>query len=325
MMQNPEQGVLEPVDFSRLMQYLPELNLLRTHIDTLSFEQPIDSSNMNIASWQKLAKIIEAQYNAYDGFVVLHGSDTMAYTASALSFMLGELSKPVIFTGSQLPIGMVRTDGKENLITAIEIAACYEDGVPVVPEVAIYFENQLYRGNRTFKYNAEYFEAFISPNYPILARAGVHINFDRAAILKPSMKTLEVNTRMANNIAVLTLYPGISEKIVETALGFDHIDVLVLRTFGSGNAMTSTWFVNALKAGIDKGLTLVNSTQCNAGGVHQGLYATSAALAEMGVVSAGDMTLEAVLTKSMYLLGKQRNKEAFKKLFETNLRGERTD
>jgi L-asparaginase len=325
MMQDPETGVLAPVNFKKLRSMVPEVNLLGAELMAISFKTPIDSSDMNASHWQELALIIERQYAHYDGFVVLHGSDTMAYTASALSFMLSNLSKPVILTGSQLPIGVVRTDGRENVITAIEIASAYEDGVAMVPEVAIYFEYQLYRGNRTYKYNAEHFEAFRSPNYPVLAHAGVHIKYNRNAIRAAGNSPLKVEVDIDDQIAILTLYPGISQDIVRSALHFKHIKVVVLRTYGSGNAMTYPWFLDALREAQASGLLIINSSQCRAGGVTQGRYATSAALSEMGMCSAGDMMLEAVLTKSMHLLGQGLRGADFKRIFEEDMRGERTN
>jgi L-asparaginase len=324
MIQDAATGLLAPFDFSRLEKQIPELNRLSAEVHAVSFETPIDSSNMGIAHWRKMAEIIKENYDSFDGFVILHGSDTMSYTASALSFMLENLAKPVILTGSQLPIGVVRTDGKENIITAIEIAADYENGLPVVPEVAIYFEYHLYRGNRTYKYNAEHFEAFRSPNYPVLASAGVHIQYNKNFINTPAEGKFGIDTRMENNITVLTLFPGISQHIIDAASSIKNNKVLIIRTFGSGNAMTDPQFLRAMERTMQHGVTLVNVSQCRAGGVTQGKYQTSAALQKMGVTPAGDMMIEAAITKSMHLLGKGYQGEEFSRYFTTDLRGELT-
>ncbi|HKL40125.1 MAG TPA: asparaginase domain-containing protein, partial [Cryomorphaceae bacterium] len=302
----------------------PEIKNLSAAIHTESFDEPLDSSNMGLEHWQKLAYMIYDNYDRYDGFVILHGSDTMAYTASALSFMFVNLSKPVILTGSQLPIGMVRTDGKENLITAIEIACDYHQDVPMVPEVAIYFEYHLYRGNRTFKYNTEHFEAFESPNYPFLAEAGVTIKYNSQFINKASELPFRIEPKLDNRVAVLTLFPGVSQHIVEAALTIKDNLVLVVRTYGSGNAMTYPWFLEALQRASDRGLILINATHCRGGGVKQGKYETSGELERIGLISAGDMQLEAVVAKSMYLLGQGLSKEEFSLYFQEDLRGERT-
>ncbi len=325
MMQDPATGILAPVDFRVLSDHVPEVSRLDAELSAISFETPIDSSDMGLEHWQKLAEIIRDNYGQHDGFVVLHGSDTMAYTASALSFMFSNLSKPVILTGSQLPIGMVRTDGKENVITAIEIASTYINGVAAVPEVAIYFEYQLFRGNRTFKFNAEHFDAFVSPNYPLLAEAGINIKYNSAAIRPAGEGPLQLETNFKNEIGILTLYPGISRDIIKTALSIGHMKVVVLRTYGSGNAMTAPWFLDELKEAYDRGKYIINSSQCRAGSVTQGRYMTSAGLSAIGLISAGDMMLEAVLTKSMFLLGNTPSRTDFKKLFEMDIRGERTN
>jgi len=324
MMQDAETGTLAPVDFQKLADRVPEVNQIDVELGAVAFAEPIDSSNMELSHWQKLAGLIEQNYSAYDGFVILHGSDTMAYTASALSFMLINLAKPVILTGSQLPIGMVRTDGKENIITAIEIASDYQNGSPVVPEVAIYFEYQLYRGNRTFKYNAAHFDAFRSPNYPTLAQAGIEIAYDRAAIMKMPTEAFRTKPAMDNRVAVLTLFPGVSKHIVEAALHIPDNKALIIRTYGSGNAMTYHWFSKALLEASLDGLILINATQCLAGGVSTGRYQASKALEDAGVISAGDMVLEATITKAMYLLGAGLSGEEFRKDFLKNSRGERT-
>lgn len=324
MVQDYQTNRLIPFDFSNFEKQIPEIKNLSATIQTESFEEPLDSSNMGLEHWQKLAHMIHDNYDRYDGFVILHGSDTMAYTASALSFMFVNLSKPVILTGSQLPIGMVRTDGKENLITAIEIACDYQNDVPMVPEVAIYFEYHLYRGNRTFKYNTEHFEAFESPNYPFLAEAGVSIKYNDRFINKPSAIPFRIETDLDNRVAVLTLFPGISQHIVEAALNIRDNRVLVVRTYGSGNAMTYPWFLEALEKASERGLILINATHCRGGGVRQGKYETSGELERIGLISAGDMQLEAVVAKSMYLLGQALSNSEFRLYFEEDLRGELT-
>jgi len=324
MVQDYDTNRLIPFDFSDFEKQIPEIKNLSAIIDSESFEKPMDSSNMGLEDWQRIAHLVHDNYAQYDGFVILHGSDTMAYTASALSFMFVNLSKPVILTGSQLPIGMVRTDGKENLITAIEIASDYREGTPMIPEVAIYFEYQLYRGNRTFKYNTEHFEAFESPNYPILAEAGVTIKYNERFINKPSELPFRIETKLDNRVAVLTLFPGVSQHIVEAALNIQDNLVLILRTYGSGNAMTYPWFLEALQKASDRGLIIINTTQCRGGGVTQGKYETSGELERIGLLSAGDMQMEAVIAKSMYLLGQGLSKAEFRLYFEQDLRGERT-
>ena len=324
MVQDHETNLLAPFDFSDLEKQVPELKNLSASIDALSFKEPLDSSNMGLEHWQRLAKLVLDNYENYDGFVILHGSDTMAFTAAALSFMFVNLTKPVILTGSQLPIGVVRTDGKENVITAIEIASDYRNGKAMVPEVCIYFEYHLYRGNRTFKYNAEHFEAFASPNYPFLAEAGVSIKYNHQFINKPLARPFRIETELDNEVAILTLFPGISEEIVRAALSLENNKVVILRTYGSGNAMTYPWFIKALREASEKGLILINATQCRGGGVHQGKYETSDELQKIGLVSAGDMQLEAAVAKSMYLLGQELKKSEFKAYFEQDLRGEIT-
>lgn len=325
MMQDAKTGALKPFNFNALTKQVPELNRLDVTLDTVSFKHPIDSSNMHPRIWVELAEIIEKKYNDYDGFVVLHGSDTMAYTASALSFMFENLAKPIILTGSQLPIGIIRTDGKENLVTAIEIAGAKDKkGNPLVPEVAIYFEYELYRGNRTFKYNSAHFDAFISPNYHVLAEAGVKIEYHHQYINKPGKGKLKVHKAFDNDVVILRLFPGISKKITESVLHIAGLKAVIILTFGSGNAPTDKWFIEALQAVIKKGVLILNITQCLEGEVIQGKYETSTMLEKIGVVSGSDMTLEAAVTKLMLLLGENYKHASLKKMLQSNLRGEMT-
>jgi L-asparaginase len=324
MMQDLVSGELKPFDFNSLTKQIPELNKFAVNLSSIAFKKPIDSSNMQPEVWVELAEIIKANYEKHDGFVILHGSDTMSFTASALSFMLENLKKPVILTGSQLPIGIIRTDGKENLITAIEIAASQVKNKPIITEVCIYFEYKLYRGNRTFKYNSSHFDAFKSPNYPALAEAGVDINYNNNALLKTNSKKLKVHTQLNNDIAVLKLFPGISKKISSAILNLNGIKAVILETFGAGNATTEKWFTDELKKAIDKGIIILNITQCSEGKVIQGMYETSSHLKKIGVLSGSDMTYESAVTKLMFLLGQKLNNSQLKKQLISNLRGELT-
>lgn len=322
MMQDARSGELKPFNFRALTQQIPELGKFDIELSSISFEEPIDSSNMHPDVWIRLAEMIRNNYSKHDGFVILHGSDTMSFTASALSFMLENLAKPVVLTGSQLPIGIIRTDGKENLITAIEIAAARHNGKPMVSEVCIYFEYKLYRGNRTFKYNSQHFDAFKSPNYPALAEAGVSISYNKNALMPPSKKALRVHTGLNNDIAVLRLFPGISKKITAAILNTPGVKAIILETFGAGNATTNHWFINELKDAIGRGIIILNITQCLEGKVIQGMYETSSQLKKIGVVGGSDLTFESAVTKLMFLLGRNLSRKQIEKQLTSSLRGE---
>ncbi|MEZ4857587.1 MAG: asparaginase [Flavobacteriaceae bacterium] len=323
MIKDFETGALRNFNFDELLKHIPELHLLDCNITTQSFKQPMDSSNMKPEYWVDLAQRIEKNYTNYDGFVVLHGSDTMSYTASALSFMLENLSKPVIFTGSQLPIGDLRTDAKENLITSIQIAAAREKGNPKIKEVCLYFEYKLYRANRTTKINAEHFEAFASLNYPPLAESGVHLVFNNNALLKKSnAKKLKIHKDLETRILLIKMFPGLNEETLVHLLSWKDLKGVILETFGSGNVTNEPWLTNALSKIILKNIHVVNVTQCSGGSVAMGLYETSSHLKEIGVVSGKDITTEAALGKMMYLLGKRVKPSQFKTLFEKSICGE---
>lgn len=323
MIKDSKTGVLRAFDFNNLSKRIPELNLLACNIETVSFQKPIDSSNMNPNYWIQIAEIIETNYHKYNGFVVLHGSDTMSYTASAISFMLEGLTKPVIFTGSQLPIGDLRTDAKENLITSIQIASLQENNQALIQEVGLYFEYKLYRANRTTKINAEHFEAFASLNYPDLAESGVHLKVNKEYLYKPEIpKTFKVYKNLETNIALIKLFPGISKNLIETIVTTPNLKGVILETYGAGNCSTQKWFLQLIKKTIQRGIPVINVTQCSGGSVIMGQYETSEALQKMGVISGNDITTEAALAKLMVLLGENQTSVSLKNRFETAMRGE---
>ena len=326
MIENPETGALESFNFDHLLNFVPELKRFNYHINTYSFDPPIDSSDMEPYHWARLARIVERNYEQYDGFVILHGTDTMAYTASALSFMLENLSKPVVLTGSQLPMGMLRTDGKENLMTSIEIASAQDaDGKPLVPEVCIFFENHLMRGNRTTKMNAENFNAFRSFNYPVLAEAGIHIKYNHSLIHHTREKQeLKPHYLLDTNIAVLKLFPGIHENVVAATLSIDGLRAVVLETYGSGNAPRKQWFLRLLREASARGIVIVNVTQCSAGTVEMERYETGYHLLQSGIVSGYDSTTESAVTKLMFLLGHGYTPEEIRERMSRPIAGEIT-
>ena len=326
MVKDDTTGSLKPFNLDKIDQYIPEINRLHYNLEKISFDPLTDSSDMSPKDWIKLAEIIEKNYEIYDGFVVLHGSDTMSYTAAALSFILKNLNKPVIITGSQLPLGVVRTDGRENFITALEIAAAKdEDDTPIVPEVCIFFENSLYRGNRTLKYNAENFNAFRSENYPTLAESGVKIKYFKKYIHKPNFKKLVLRKKLNSQIAIMKIFPGMQASFVEAMLNANGLRAIVLETFGSGNAFTNKWFIDLLKNAIDKGLMVFNVTQCIGGSVEMGKYETSRELKGIGVIGAGDITTSAAITKLMVIMGEETDKSKIKARFIKSWVGEITE
>lgn len=324
MLENPETGALENFNFDHLLRHVPELKRFNYRISSYQFDPPIDSSDMEPEFWAKIVKIINYNYDFFDGFVILHGTDTMAYTASALSFMLENLAKPVILTGSQLPIGTLRTDGKENLITSIEIAAAKNpDGTPVVPEVCIFFENELMRGNRTTKINAENFNAFRSFNYPSLAHVGIHIKYDAHIIRRPDpSRPMKPHYLFDTNVVMLTLFPGIQESIINSVLHVPGLKAVVLKTFGSGNAPQKEWFIRQLKEANERGIIIVNITQCQRGAVEMGRYETGLKLLQAGVISGYDSTPECAVTKLMFLLGHGLNQAEIRYRMNSDLAGE---
>lgn len=325
MINDPDTGALKPFDFENIYNRVPELKQFKYEIDTLSFGEPIDSSDMNPEIWGNIAETIFDNYANYDGFVVLHGTDTMAYTASALSFMLQGLKKPVIFTGSQLPIGQIRTDGKENLITAIEIAGRKgKDGQPMIQEVALYFEFNLLRGNRTSKVNAQNFEAFCSYNYPLLAEAGVEIYFNESKLLRSAEKQPTLFTDFNANIGMISIYPGMQLNILREQFQRANAEAVLLETYGSGNTFTSTELKEILSDYIEEGGIVLNISQCHKGKVELGKYQTSHVFVELDVTSGEDLTRSAAITKLMYALGKSPERTERIKLLQENIAGELT-
>ena len=324
MGQNPTTGALEPLDFNHLVENLPEFKYLKTGIEVYQFASPIDSSDMAPRLWAHLVNIIADNYDRYDGFVILHGTDTMAYTASALSFMLENLTKPVVLTGSQLPIGQLRTDGKENLVTSIDLAASHhEDGTPMVPEVCIYFSGKLLRGNRSTKQNAEGFNAFESFNYPSLCDAGINFNFHHHEILKPNYEQPMVpHTALDSNITLLSIFPGIQENIIRHLIEAPELRSIVMRSYGSGNAPQHPWLMKLLKEAANRGVVVVNISQCIAGSVEMERYDTGFQLKNAGVVTGYDSTVEAALAKLMFLQGMYRDNGMVRKLMHKSIAGE---
>ena len=325
MKEDPQDGTLKPFDFSQIKDEVPELNKFDVRIDSYTFDPLIDSSDMEPSIWVQLAQLISERYEDYDGFVVLHGTDTMAYSASALSFMLEGLTKPVIFTGSQLPIGVPRTDGKENLISAVEIAAAKDhEGHARVPEVCIFFDSKLLRGNRSTKYSAEAFNAFASPNCPPLAEAGINIRYNTDIIRKPVYwdTMLRVQTQLDTRVAILKVHPGMTPQVMRAVVADPQTRACIIETYGSGNALSKPWFLDLVKQASDEGKILLNVTQCKAGTVNMDLYATGASLKNVGVLSGADITTEAALGKLFCLMGRSDNDQWVKTMLEKDLCGE---
>jgi L-asparaginase len=325
MMKDFKTNALKAFNFNKLLKNIPELQLLHCEIETISFETPIDSSNMNIDLWVKLTHIIVQNYVKYNGFVILHGSDTMAYTASALSFMIQNLSKPIILTGSQLPVGDLRTDAKENLITAIQIASLQENNEAVIQEICLYFEYKLYRGNRTTKISAAHFNAFQSPNYPPLAESGVDLKVNHSLLIKNSSKELKIQDKLCQEVMILKLFPGLGANILEQIINTPNLKGIVLETYGSGNAPNEKWFIDLLKKAIEKNIFIINVTQCSSGSVNMGVYETSTELKNIGIISGNDLTTESAIAKLMYLLEEKLTPNVFKIKYEENLCGELTE
>lgn len=325
MKQDMKDLTLKPFDFSQILDEVPEIRKFAFKIDTYSFEPPIDSSDVEPSLWQDLARLIKDKYEDYDGFIILHGTDTMSYSASALSFMLDGLTKPVIFTGSQLPIGVPRTDGKENLISAVEIASAKDkDGHPAVPEVCVCFDSLLMRGNRSTKVNSEVFRAFQSPNFPPLAEAGINIRYNNEYIRKPNdwYQSLAINTELDTRVSILKIHPGITPEVVRNILCGKDTRAIIMETYGSGNAPTRDWFLDIVKESSAMNKIIVNVTQCLAGTVNMNIYANGKALERAGVIDGYDSTTESALAKLFYLMGKSRDNEWVKAMMSRNLKGE---
>jgi L-asparaginase len=326
MVQKSANGNLVPVKFDQIQEEVPDLNRLGINLQVVTFTPPIDSSNMTPAIWVKIANTIERNYSKYDGFVILHGTDTMAYTASALSYMFENLDKPIVLTGAQLPIGILRTDGKENLITAIQIAAAKINGIAIVPEVCVYFNTKLYRGNRISKRHADDFSAFSSVNYPALANAGVEIRYFQENIHRSVHKgILKVRTNFDENVVILKIFPGIGRMVFENILNIPGLKGVVLESFGSGNIPTSRWMISQIKNAIKRKIIFLNVSQCPGGAVKMGLYETSSELLNAGVVSGKDMTTEAAITKLMFLLGQELDHDEIKLHLNKSLIGEMSE
>lgn len=326
MIEDPETGALTAFDFDHLSDQIPELSRINAELKVVSMGMPIDSSDMNPMIWQDIAQQVVDQYELFDGFVVLHGSDTMAFTASALSYMLQGIKKPVILTGSQLPIGTIRTDGKENLITSIEIAASKDkNDESIIQEVAIYFEYSLYRGNRTSKVSAHAFEAFVSPNYLELAVAGVDIKYNSSAFYKTTLPELDYKFKMDDRVALMKIFPGFSTHVYKSMFDIEKVKAVVIESFGAGNVPNNTEFFKMIKAYIEAGGIVINITQCSSGSVSLGKYANSTMLKEIGVLSGEDLTTEAAITKIMYLLGNYTQTEDINRLMQSSLVGELTE
>ncbi len=323
MVKDQTSGSLTPFNFDAIKKQVPELQKFNFKVETFTFDTLLDSSDITPDTWIYLAQLIKEKYEDYDGFVVLHGTDTMAYSASALSFLIENLSKPIVFTGSQLPIGTVRTDGKENFISAVEIAAALKNGQPLVPEVSVFFQNKLYRGNRTTKHNADYFDAFRSHNYPDLAKAGINISYNYSAIRYPVIKKeLKVYDKLDSRIGILKLYPGINVEVVDAYASVKGMRALIIESFGSGNAPTQSWFIDKIKGIVDRGIVVLNVTQCSAGSVDMKIYKAGMGLSEAGVVSGNDITIEAAVTKLMFLLARNLTMDEMKVQLMKSIRGE---
>ena len=325
MKQDPVDMTLKPFDFSQILDEVPELKKFAFRVDAFTFNPLIDSSDVEPSMWQKLAGLIKERYDDYDGFVILHGTDTMAYSASALSFMLENLSKPVVFTGSQLPIGVPRTDGKENLVSAVEIASARDSsGHSIVPEVSIYFNSKLLRGNRSTKTSSEAFSAFSSPNFPSLAEAGISIKYDLGAIRRPDFweEPLKISTELDTRVSILKIHPGITPQVMRYFLCGPETRAVILETYGSGNAPSKQWFTDIIREASEMDKIIMNVTQCLSGTVDMSIYATGKALKELGVISGQDITTEGALGKLFYLMGKSKDNECVKKRLGENLQGE---
>lgn len=326
MQRNKETGSLEPVEISQIYKYVPLMSFFDYQIDTVSLKPLIDSSNTSPEFWKNILHVIKQNYYLYDAFIILHGTDTMAYSASALSFMIENLNKPIIFTGSQLPISEIRTDGRENLLTSITIAASkLPNGKPVVPEVSIYFENKLFRANRTTKYSADQFNAFMSPNYPLLANAGVDIHYNYSNIHYPDEEKTQFYDTLNSAVTIIKLFPGIQKSVFDSVLSMPNLKGIVLETYGAGNAPTNEWFLSFIKEAIEKQILILNVTQCLVGSIKMGLYETSRKMLELGVIDGKDMTTEAAVTKMMYVLGRNFDYQETRYLLQHSLRGEMTE